>query len=248
VLVAIGPRGAMVEHSSDAVGNYVVNFIPMSLEFGNEWVTGWTIWNWAWWFSWAPFAGLFLAALSRGRTLRVVVFTGFVATSLATMVWFLLLGSTSLHFQHTSETDILDAIAEFGGDEAVAGFPLFSALPLSQLLIFLFLALIIMFMVSSADASTLVIAILASKREYAPTVATIVFWGVIQGLVAVTALLTATEETLQAMAVLTGVPFAALALVAVFGLTYTFWNKEKGHESLLSKLPSLPFEDVYENK
>ena len=246
ILVAIGPRGAMVEQSSDAVGSYVVNFVPMSLEFGNEWVTGWTIWNWAWWFSWAPFAGLFLAALSRGRTIRTVVFTGFVATSLATMVWFLLLGSTSLHFQHTGEANILESISDFGGDEAVAGFPLFSALPLSQLLIFLFLALIIMFMVSSADASTLVVAILASKREYAPTVATIVFWGAVQGFVAVSALLTATEETLQAMAVLTGVPFAALALVAVLGLTHTFWKHERGHESLLSKLPTLPFEDVYE--
>jgi glycine betaine transporter len=246
VLLAIGPRSAMVDRGSGALGSYAVNFLPMSLEFSGEWVADWTIWNWTWWFSWAPFAGLFLAALSRGRTIRTVVFTGFVATSLATMVWFLLLGTTSLHFQHTGEADILASIAEFGNDEAVAGFPLFGALPLGQLLIFLFLALIIMFIASSADTSTLVVAILASKRQYAPTTATIVFWGLVQGIVAIAVIVTATESTLQAAAVVTGLPFAVIALLAIVGLSRTLYREEKGHDSLLDKLPSLPFDDAWE--
>jgi len=247
LIFAIGPRGAMLEYSAEAVGDYVVNFVPMSVYLGGEWVTGWTVWNWAWWFSWAPFAGLFLAALSRGRKIRTVVLTGFVATSLATMVWFLLLGTTSLHLQHTGAADILGSIAAFGGSEAVAGFPLFSALPLSQLLIFLFLGLIIVFMTTSADTSTLVVAILASKRGVAPTTATIVFWGILQGIVAVSVLLTGSEATLQAAAVLTGGPFAVIALLAMIGLTVTFLRNERGHESIFSKLPDLPFEDVYED-
>ena len=236
LLFALGPRSAMFSHSSDALGNYAVNFVPMSLYLGDEWVSAWTIWNWAWWFSWAPFAGLFLAAISRGRKVRTVVLTGFVATSLATMVWFLLFGSTSLHLEHTGEAAILQSITELGGEEAVAGFPLFEALPLSQLLTFLFLALIIVFMTSSADTSTLVVAILASKQEYAPTTATIVFWGIVQGFVAVAVLLTGTDETLQAAAVLTGGPFALVALVAVAGLSLTFWRHERGHDSALRKL------------
>ena len=245
LFVAIGPRSVILERSTAAMGQYAIHFVPMSFHVGSEWAQSWTIWNWAWWFSWAPFAGLFLAALSRGRKIRTVVFTGVVATSLASMVWFLLLGTTSLHLQHTGEADILASIQDFGGSEAVAGFPLLSALPMSELLVFLFLALIIVFMASSADTSTLVVAILASKQEVAPSTATIVLWGLLQGVVAVSVILTGTEATLQAAAVLTGAPFAAIVLLSLAGISLTFWREENGHESLLAKLPSLPFEEVY---
>jgi choline/carnitine/betaine transport len=234
-LVAVGPRGFLVEQSTTAVSAYVTGFVPMSLYTGGEWVANWTVWNWSWWFSWAPFAGLFLAALSRGRTVRTVVATGVVATSLATIVWFLLLGGTSLHLQHTGRADVLDSIAEYGGSEAVAGFPIFAALPLGELLMFLFLALIIAFIVTSADTSTLVVAILGTKRHLAPTTGSIVFWGFLQGLVAISVLVVGGGEALQALAVLTGGPFAVVALVALAGLTVTFYREEGGHPSLLDR-------------
>jgi len=249
LLVAIGPHSAMVERSAAGIGSYAVNFVSMSLFLGDglvasEWVAGWTVWNWSWWFSWAPFAGLFLAALSRGRRIRTVVFTGFVATSAATMVWFLLLGTTSLHLQQTGAADILGSVDAHGGSEAVAGFPVLDALPLSELLIFLFLALIIVFMTTSADTSTLAVAILASKRDRAPTVAAIVFWGVFQGIVALSVLLTETEEALQAAAVLTGGPFAVVALVALAGLALALVREERDREyrTIVGVLRSSPRE------
>lgn len=235
---AVAPRTVVVERSSQAVGNYVVNAAPMSLYLGNglvadAWVAGWTIWNWAWWFSWAPFAGLFLAALSRGRRIRTVVLTGFVATSLATMAWFLLLGSTSLHFQQTSAVDVLAAIEAYGGSEAVAGFPVFETLAISHLLMFIFLALIVVFMTTSADTSTLVVAVLATRREFAPTTGAILFWGIFQGLVSVSVLVTGSAEVLQAMAVLTGGPFALVVLIALVGLVGTFRRHERGRRSIV---------------
>ena len=245
LLFALAPRSVMFDRSAGAVGSYAVNFVPMSLHLGGDWVETWTIWNWSWWFSWAPFAGLFLAALSRGRKIRTVVLTGFVATSLATIVWFLLMGVTSLHLQSSGTADILGVIGQFDSPEAVAGFPIFGALPLSQLLVFLFLGLIIAFMVTSADTSTLVVAILASEKDLAPSTATIVFWGIIQGTVAVSVILTGSETTLQAAAVLTGGPFAIIALLALVGLTMTFVREERGHDSILDKAPALPFDDVY---
>jgi len=245
LLFALAPRSVMFDRSAGAVGSYAVNFVPMSLHLGGDWVETWTIWNWSWWFSWAPFAGLFLAALSRGRKIRTVVLTGFVATSLATIVWFLLMGVTSLHLQSSGTADILGVIGQFDSPEAVAGFPIFGALPLSQLLVFLFLGLIIAFMVTSADTSTLVVAILASEKDLAPSTATIVFWGIIQGTVAVSVILTGSETTLQAAAVLTGGPFAIIALLALVGLTMTFVREERGHDSILDKAPALPFDEVY---
>ncbi|MEF8854716.1 MAG: BCCT family transporter [Haloarculaceae archaeon] len=243
LIVGIGPRDFVLDRSIEAIGDYAVNFVPLSLFLGGDWVQGWTVWNWSWWFSWAPFAGLFIAALSRGRRIRTVVLTSVVATSLASIVWFLLLGGTSLFVQHTGQADILGAIAERGGSEAVAGFPLFAALPLSQLLMFLFLALIIVFITTSADTSTLVVALLATRRGLAPSTSNIAFWGTFQGAVAVAALLIGGAETLQALAVLTGGPFAILSLVALAGLTITYYRHEGGHTSIfrlvIDRLPTI---------
>ncbi|EMA10463.1 BCCT family transporter [Haloarcula marismortui] len=243
LIAAVGPRLFILQRGTQALGTYVVEFVPLSLHTGGQWVAAWTVWNWSWWFSWAPFAGLFIAALSRGRRVRTVVFTSVVATSAATMVWFLLLGGTSLFIQQTGQADILAAIAQRGGSEAVAGFPLFASLPLGQLLMFLFLALIIVFMATSADTSTLVVSVLATRRGMAPSATHIVFWGIFQGSVAVSVLLLGGAETLQALAVLTGGPFAVISLVAVGGLTVTWYRDEQGHTSLfrraVRKLPDI---------
>ncbi|MFW6382534.1 MAG: BCCT family transporter, partial [Haloferacaceae archaeon] len=241
ILVAVGSPAALTRQATTALGRYVVEFVPLSLHTGGPWVAEWTVWNWSWWFSWAPFAGLFVAALSRGRRVRTLVFTSVVATSAATMAWFLLLGGTALSLQRGGEADVLGAIAEHGGSEAVAGFPLFGALPLGELLLFLFLALIIVFMTTSADTSTLVVSTLATRREHIPSTGHIVFWGAFQGLVAIAVLTIGGAETLQALAVLTGGPFAVVSLIAMVGLSATWYRDERGHESIvrraLSKLP-----------
>ncbi|MFC7116507.1 BCCT family transporter [Natronoarchaeum sp. GCM10025703] len=243
LIVAVGPRDFIVQRGTAALGTYVAEFAPLSLHIGDEWVANWTVWNWSWWFSWAPFAGLFIAALSRGRRVRTVVFTSVIATSAATIVWFLLLGGTALFVQHSGQADVLAAIAARGGSEAVAGFPLFASLPLGELLMFLFLALILVFMTTSADTSTLVVSILSARRGVSPSTSHIVFWGVLQGTVAVAVLTIGGAETLQALAVLTGGPFAVISLVAVGGLTVTWYRHERGHTSLirrvLDRLPTI---------
>jgi glycine betaine transporter len=226
LLVGVGPRGFLLDAGTAALGRYVGTFVPMSLASGGEWGIEWTVWNWSWWFSWAPFAGLFLAALSRGRRIRTVVFTGVVATSVASGLWHLLLGGTSLYVQHTGRVDVLAAVAESGGSEAVAGFPTIAALPFGRLLLFLFLALVVVFIVTSADTSTLVVAILTTRRGAAPTTGSIVFWAVFQGLVAVSVLLVGGGASLQTAAVLTGGPFALLSLVSLVGLTVTLYRHE----------------------
>ncbi|SHG99763.1 BCCT family transporter [Halobaculum gomorrense] len=243
LLLAVGPRSFVAAQGTAALGSYLGNFVPMSLFLGDEWVASWTVWNWSWWFSWAPFAGLFLAALSRGMKIRTVVFTGVVATAAATMGWFLLMGGTSLFVQRRGAVDVLGRMAASEGAEAVAGFPVLAALPLGELLVFAFLALIVVFITSSADTSTLVVAVLSSERGLAPTPGSIAFWGGFQGVVAVSVLLLGGGETLQAMAVLTGGPFAVLSVVALAGLTLTFRREEGGHTSpvvrLWNKLPTI---------
>ena len=245
LLLAIGPRGFVTTRGTGALGAYTANFVSMSLFASGSWVTEWTVWNWAWWFSWAPFAGTFIAALSRGRRLRTVVFTSVVATSAATGAWFLVFGGTALSLQQSGQADALAAITQRGGSEAVAGFPLLSALPLGDLLLFLFLALIVMFIVTSADTSTLIAAILASKRGIAPSRGSIAFWGAFQAAVALAVLLVGGGETLQALAVLTGAPFAILAVLALVGLSLALYREERGRghtsvvRAVVDRLPSI---------
>lgn len=236
LLLLFAPRSFVLAEGGTALGRYATEFVPLSLTFGDEWVTDWTVWNWVWWFSWAPFAGLFLAALSRGRTIRTVVLTGVVATSLVTMLWFVLMGATSLQLQHTGEVDVLAAMAAEGGSEAVAGFPILDALPLSELLIFLFLGLIIVFMTTSADTSTLAVSILASRTHLAPTTGAIVFWGIFQGVVAVAVLLVDGGTALQTAAVLTGGPIAVVAVVALIGLAASLRGAEDADRTALGAL------------
>ena len=236
LVAALGPLGFVVDRGAAALGSYAVHFVPMSLYAGPAWVGSWTVWNWSWWFSWAPFAGLFLAALSRGRRVRTVVFTGVVATSAATMAWFLLLGGTALRLQSTGAAAVLEAVAARDGSVAVAGFPLLGALPLSELLVFCFLGLIVVFITTSADTSTLVVSILATRRGFAPTGASLAFWGAVQAVVAAGVLLLGGGATLQAVAVLTGGPFAVLSLVALAGLTLEFRREEGGHTSVVRRV------------
>jgi choline-glycine betaine transporter len=173
-----------------------------------------------------------------------VVFTSVVATSAATGAWFLIFGGTALSLQ-AGGVDALAAITERGGSEAVAGFSLLSALPLGELLLFLFLSLIVVFMVTSADTSTLVAAILASRRGVTPSRGSIALWGIFQAAVALSVLLVGGAETLQALAVLTGAPFSVLAVLALIGLSLALYREERGrgHTSILrqgvDRLPSI---------
>lgn len=218
VFAVLGPRGEIGSSATAGLTTYASSFVPMSLSVGEGWIAEWTMWNWAWWFSWAPFAGLFLAALSRGRRIRTVIITGLLGTAVASIVWFLLVGGTALHLQSTSEVDLLRAMANNQHGEAIAGFPIFEWMPLSRLLTFLFLGSIIVFMASSADTSTLIVSILASRERVAPTTGTIILWGGVQVIVAIAVILTASAQELQTAAVLTGGPFAALSIVAIAGL------------------------------
>jgi len=236
LLLVVGPRRFVLDAGTAAIGRYATDFVAMSFVSSGPWAADWTVWNWAWWFSWAPFAGLFLAALSKGRRVRTVAATVVVATSAASVCWHLLFGGTTLALQRAGRVDVLAAVDAAGGSEAVAGFPVLAALPLSRLLLFCFLALIVVFIVTSADTSTLAVSILATRRGVAPTTGSVVFWGVLQGVVAGAVLLIGGGESLQVAAVLTGGPFAILSVVALAGLTLAFRRHDRERPTLSGRV------------
>ena len=225
----LGPTGYIMAVGTEALGRYINDFITMSFYTGAaatggagvaEWVGGWTIFYWAWWFSWTPFVGLFIARISRGRTVRQVAVTGVVASTGITIPWFATMGGTAIFLQETGQADILSVVGELG--EAGSGYPLFEALPLGGLLTILFLVLVTTFLITSADSSTLALGMLTTGGAHNPSTINRVIWGGLIGALASLLMVTGGVDALQAAAIITGGPFAIVTLVAVAAMVLTF--------------------------
>ena len=223
LLLLLGPLVFVARTGAASVSGYVVDFLPMTFgplmlgEGSSQWYNFWTLFYWIWWWSWAPFVGLFLAAISKGRTIRTVALTG-VGATLLTFVWYIILGATTLQRQVSGIVDVLGVVSEYGS--AVTPIPVVASLPFGDLLVLLFMALIITAIVTSADTSTLTVAILATKRGVPPSTATRAFWGGLQGAVAVGVMLAGGPGALQSAAIVTGGPIGILMLVGVVGLLW----------------------------
>jgi len=225
----VGPTVFLVLMGTQAVGGMITDFISMSLftgagvEGGTEWANAWTVFYWAWALSWSPFAGLFIARISKGRTVREVAFTGIFATSAATIPWFTFVGGSAVWAQHNGVADILGPVSENGA--SVAGFALFEAFPFGSLFIFAFMILVTTFFVTSADSSTLAVSMMTTGGKASPSSINRVFWGVVLGMTAAILMTLGGVEALQSAAIITGGPFAFVCLLAGLGLIKEFSSR-----------------------
>jgi glycine betaine transporter len=228
----LGPTAYIMSVGTEALGAYANQFVAMSFYTGAEtaisggvaeWVGGWTVFYWAWWFSWTPFVGLFIARISRGRTVRQVAVTGVIASTGVTIPWFATMGGTAVFLQENGRVDILTVIGELG--EAGSGYPLFEALPLGGLLTVLFLVLVTTFLVTSADSSTLALGMLTTGGAESPSTINRVIWGFLIGALASLLMVTGGVDALQQAAIITGGPFSIIAILAVIAMIVSFGNR-----------------------
>ncbi|MDQ2049842.1 BCCT family transporter [Natronolimnohabitans sp. A-GB9] len=228
----LGPTRYIMAVGTEALGGYINQFITMSFYTGADagtgasvsaWVGEWTVFYWAWWFSWAPFVGLFIARISRGRTVRQVAVTGVVASTGVTIPWFATMGGSAIFFQQTGQADILSVVSNLG--EAGSGYPLFESMPLGGLLTAMFLVLVTTFFVTSADSSTLALGLLTTGGKREPSTINRVVWGFLIGALASLLMVTGGVDALQAAAIITGGPFAIITLLAVVSMVLAFGNR-----------------------
>ena len=225
----VGPTVFLVLLGTQAFGGMVTNFVSMSLftgagvEGGTQWANDWTVFYWAWALSWSPFAGLFIARISKGRTVREVAFTGIAATSGATIPWFTFVGGSAVWAQHNGVTDILGPVGEHGAP--VAGFALFEAFPLGSVFMIAFMILVTTFFITSADSSTLAVSMMTTGGKASPSSINRVFWGVVLGMTAAILMILGGVDALQSAAIITGGPFAFVCLFALLGLAREFSSK-----------------------
>jgi choline/glycine/proline betaine transport protein len=222
---AAGPTLFLLFAYVENTGTYIQNIFN-TLAFtgayaGDEaadFLDGWTIFYWAWWISWSPFVGMFIARVSRGRTIREFVAGVLVAPTLASFAWFTIFGNTALGIPAVVEevTELGENVAVFALLENL-GLPTGLVIGLSLLTIFV----VVVFFVTSSDSGSFVVDMLTSGGDLDTAVQTRVFWAVTEGAVAATLLVAAGEtglQGLQAGAVSAGFPFAIVLVFATWSL------------------------------
>ncbi|GGM60355.1 putative transporter [Halarchaeum rubridurum] len=216
VTFVFGPTLDVLNVGSTALGVYLARFFEMSLFTGATggagYVSAWPVFYVSWWIAWAPFVGLFLARISRGRTIREVLFTSLVTMTGVSVTWFTVVGGTSMWLQHAGVAEILDPVGRLGN--GVAGYALFGALPLGDLWSALFMVLVVTFFATSADSSTLSVAMLTTGGAENPSALNRLFWGVLQGVVAAILVVLGGASALRSSVIVTGAPFAVICVVA----------------------------------
>jgi len=219
ILIA-GPTVYILSGFTQNIGYYLSNIIEMSLwteTFKNtNWQAGWTIFYWAWWISWSPFVGMFIARISKGRTVREFILSVMLIPSLLSFFWMSVFGGTAIFLETSGITDILSAV---NIDSSLALFSMVDALPLSGILSVVGVVLVTVFFVTSSDSGSLVVDHLTSGGKLDSPIPQRVFWAVMEGVVAAALLIGGGLVALQTASVITGLPFAIILLLMIYSLT-----------------------------
>jgi len=214
-IVVVGPTLTIAGGFFANLGAYLAWLPALADPFGRtdtNFSEGWTAFYWAWWISWSPFVGMFIARVSRGRTVRQFILCVLLIPTLVSVLWITAFGGTAIGLVKGGASEIAEAPLE------LALFTMLNQLPWSGITSFVGIVLVIVFFVTSSDSGSLVIdAITAGGKVNAPT-AQRVFWASFEGLVAIALLLGGGLDALQAAAVSTGLPFAVVLLLGCYAL------------------------------
>ncbi|SBS35810.1 Glycine betaine transporter OpuD [Marinomonas aquimarina] len=219
-VLIVGHTGALFGVMATTIVGYVENIIPLSNMVGRDDQTfyhGWTVFYWAWWISWSPFVGMFIARVSRGRTVREFVIAVLLVPTVISIFWMSIFGGSAIEQVQQGTGALSDGI----GEVSLAMFQMFEQLPLTSIISLISIILVLVFFVTSADSGSLVIdGITAGGKTDAPVTQRI-FWAVLEGIIAVALLVGGGSEALtaiQAAAITIGLPFTLLMLIMCLGL------------------------------
>ncbi len=222
----VGPTTVILSDFFGNLGAYAEYLPALSNPFGREdanFSQGWTSFYWAWWISWSPFVGMFIARVSRGRTVREFIICVLIIPSLVSVLWMTAFGGTAVHL-------IVDQNYQAVADAALELklFVMLEALPLTAIASFIGIVLVIVFFVTSSDSGSLVIDTITAGGKTDAPVPQRVFWCTFEGLVAIALLLGGGLTALQAAAVSTGLPFTLVLLLGCYALIKGLISEPRG--------------------
>ena len=264
VLVA-GPTLYLLSAFSDNIGTYLSNLVKLSFKTyvyeqeHTDWFSGWTILYWAWWCSWAPFVGLFIARISKGRTIREFIFGVLVIPSMFGILWFTVFGNTAIWL---NDGEAAGTLGQMISSPETLLFKFLDYLPLSGMTGLVSLVVISLFFITSADSGIYVLNNIASRdKSLAAPRWQAVMWGILMSVVAIVLMQSGGLANLQAMTLLVALPFAMLMLLMCFSLwkglnadkkyfdtkvnpTSIFWTGDKWKERLEQMMNQTQEKDI----
>lgn len=240
LIFIVGPSMTIIKVFFNTTGLYISDFIKMSLSlnpFGTgEWIASWTLFYWAWWIAWAPFVGMFIARVSKGRTVREFVIGVLLFPTLGTCLWMSIFGGSALELvQNTGNHDLAAHITE---NVSLSIFTFFDYLPLSSLLSIMGFAVVAIYYVTVADTATFVLGMLSEGGTLNPSNKIKVTWGVIQSSVAAVLLLAGGLNVLQTASIAAALPFAIILIIMCFSLLKGLKSElevQRGNKNMMSR-------------
>ncbi|MGM8930207.1 BCCT family transporter [Salinicola halophyticus] len=241
--VIAGPTLFLLTSFGETVTSYLVHMVPMGLWINHDpddqWQSWWTLFYWGWWLSWGPFVGMFIAHISRGRTIRQVLLGGMLASLLSAGAWIVIFGGTAIHLQFFDGVDLASIASS---DVTTVLFRTIDSLATGWLATFMIgmaTLMIITWFVTSADSGTLVICTILSRGNPHPPTLQRVFWGLFLGATSAVLLLAGGLEALQTAAIASALPFSLILLLMCFCMLKALVEEHRtpiaGHETPVSE-------------
>ena len=220
MVFVLGPTIAIIETLTSTVGAYASDFVRMSLRMtpfrSDSWIGDWTLFYWAWWLAWSPFVGLFIARVSRGRTIRQFILGTVIAPTLVSFVWFSVFGGTALHLEIFQGVPLVEAVK---ANVSSGMYAMFEALPLGGLMSVVATVLVFVFFVTSGDSATLVLGTMSTGGNANPPARVKVIWGVLVAGIALSLLFAGGLKAIQTATIVFALPFAVVLLLMAVSVT-----------------------------
>jgi len=235
-LFVVGPTVFILGTFTETMGDYLTQLPGLSFATGvfggSEWLNGWTIFYWAWWISWTPFVGMFIARISKGRTIRQFVIYVILVPSLVSFIWFSILGGSALNLQLNQAWE--PPLTDSGGIALEASlFETLREFPLAGVTVALAVFLVAIFFITGADAASIVMGMLSQNGKEEPHRSLVVFWGVATGAVAAVLLWAGGLAGLQTLVIIVAGPF----MLILIGMCWSLLRSLR-HETFEATLPS----------
>jgi choline/glycine/proline betaine transport protein len=219
IVVFLGPTIFIFESFVENTGSYLSGFLEAATwteSFtGGNWQNAWTIFYWGWWIAWSPFVGMFIARISKGRTIREFILGVLLVPSIVTFFWISAFGSTAIHKTILGDNTIANAVND---NIATALFVFLEDYPFAFILNIIAIILIAGFFITSSDSGSLVVDNLTSGGKIDAPVGQRIFWSVAEGGIAAVLLIGGGLQALQTATIVTGLPFALILIVMCFSL------------------------------
>ncbi|MBV7363649.1 BCCT family transporter [Actinomycetaceae bacterium TAE3-ERU4] len=233
ITLTLGPTTFLFSEFVQSIGNYLNNLIHLSFQTfafepeGVSWLTGWTSNYWGWWISWSPFVGVFIARISRGRTVRQFIVGVMLVPTLVTFLWFSIFGGSALYQEIFEGADF--AKGGSGLNTTTALFQMFERLPASSFLIVGAMILVVIFFVTSSDSGSYVLSMISTGGDPNPQLWVRLTWATLSGAIAAALLGSSGSDdgmsALQTMSILSALPFSLVMILICVSLWKALFNE-----------------------